>query len=125
MATGIENLRIYNEARELEIKVHDLTSKFPADEKFKMVDQMRRASASVSNNIAEGYGKYNFGEKIHSFQIARGEAYEIRNQVLSSEDKKYLNGEFAEDLLTKYTDLIKGISSYISFLKSKKEKLTI
>ncbi|MDP3785389.1 MAG: four helix bundle protein, partial [bacterium] len=66
-------------------------------------------------------GKYNFGEKIHSFQIARGEAYEIRSQIASARDKKYLEVKTASDLESLYTSLIKGISSYINFLRRSKE----
>lgn len=120
MATGLEKLRIYNEARRLEREAHALTANFPKDEKFKMVDQMRRSSASVVNNIAESYGRYNFGEKIHSLQIARGEAYEIRSQIESAQHKKYILENIAVKLISEYTDLIKGISAFMKFLKAKR-----
>ena len=124
MATGLENLRIYKCAQELEKHVHNLTNSFPSDERFKMIDQMRRSSSSVVNNIAEAYGKYNFGQKLQSTQIARGEAYEIRSQVESVVTKKYLSEAIANKLLEDYTVLIKGISAYIKFLRTRRESST-
>lgn len=119
MATGLDNLRIYKQSQKLETNIHRLTEKFPIDEKYRMIDQMRRSSASVVNNIAEGYGKYNFGQKIYSLQIARGEAYEIRSQITSAAGKKYLEQDIAKTLSIEYTILIKGISAYINFLKNR------
>ena len=53
MATGLENLNIYKLAAELKITVFHLTKKFPDDEKYRSIDQLRRSSSSVTNNIAE------------------------------------------------------------------------
>lgn len=52
MATGLENLWIYKLAEDLEIKIHEVTKSFPSDEIFRSVDQLRRSSSSVSDNIA-------------------------------------------------------------------------
>ncbi len=120
MATGIENFRIYQKARELEKEIHFIIEKMPTSERFNLIDQMRRSSSSVPNNIAEAYGKYNFGQKIQSVQIARGETYEIRSQVESALQKNYLQDELAKKLINDYTELIKGISAYIKFLRTKR-----
>jgi len=64
MATGLENLWIYKLAEDLEVEVHDVTKKFPRDELFRSVDQLRRSSASVSNNITESYHRPTLKEKI-------------------------------------------------------------
>jgi four helix bundle protein len=63
MATGLENLWIYQLAEDLEIKVHEITKLFPKDEIYRSVDQLRRSSCSVSNNIAESYHKGSAKEK--------------------------------------------------------------
>lgn len=51
MATGLENLKIYKMAEDLEIEVHKITVNFPKDEKFRSVDQLRRSSASVTYKL--------------------------------------------------------------------------
>ena len=60
MATGLENLWIYKLAEDLEVEVHEVTKFFPKDEIYRSVDQLRRSSASVSDNISEGYHKITF-----------------------------------------------------------------
>ncbi len=74
MATGLDNLWIYKLAEDLEIKVHEITKKFPKDEIFRSVDQLRRSSASAANNIAESYHKKSVKEKEKFLNISKGEA---------------------------------------------------
>lgn len=57
MATGLENLKIYTLAKYLEIEVYKITKSFPADERFRSVDQLCRSSSSITNSIAESYSK--------------------------------------------------------------------
>lgn len=79
MATGLENLKIYQAAEELELKVHELTKNYPRDEKYRSIDQLRRSSAAVTNNIAEAYNKKSVKEKIHILRdIAKCEAEETK-----------------------------------------------
>lgn len=70
MATGLENLWIYKLAEDLEVQVHEITKSFPRDELYRSVDQLRRSSSSVSNNIAEHYHKSTTKEKIIPIAIA-------------------------------------------------------
>jgi len=81
MATGLENLEIYKLAERLEIYVHKITATFSKEEKYRSVDQLRRSSSSVVNNIAESYGRYSYGDKINKLYIARGEAEETRKGI--------------------------------------------
>jgi len=117
MATGLENLRIYVLAEELEIKVHEITKKFPNDEIYRSVDQMRRSSSSVSNNIAESYHKVTVKEIIRFLSIAKGEAEETKRNIIKSAKKKFLSVDIANDIANQYTILLKGTNAYIRFLK--------
>jgi len=120
---GLENLKIYQMACDLEKRVYKLTATFPKDEKYRQVDQMKRACASVCDNIAEGYGKYSFQSKIQSFYVARAEAEEIRNQINRAVNKAFISSEQAEKLIGDYTELIKAINGYIRYLKKRKQDL--
>jgi len=119
MATGLENLKIYQMAEKLEIELHEITKSFPKDEKFRSVDQIRRSSSSVANNIAEGYNRYSLKEKERFLIISKGEAEETKRNVLKSAKKAFLSSEEAKEIATRYTELLKGISGYIRFLKEK------
>ena len=116
MATGLENLWIYKLAEDLEVEVHEVTKAFPKDETFRSVDQLRRSSSSVSNNIAESYHKTTLKEKEKFLNIAKGEAEETKRGMLKSARKKFISEEVAKSIADKYTVLLKGTNSYIRFL---------
>ncbi|MDO8564604.1 MAG: four helix bundle protein [bacterium] len=115
MATGLENLKIYTRAKELELEVFHLTKQFPEDEKYRSVDQLRRSSSSTTNNIAEAYNKQSIKEKIRIINdTAKCEAEETRrNLEVCLEKEFYKNGEIIE----RHVELIKMISGYVSFLR--------
>ena len=119
MATGLENLKIYQMAKEHEKTIYQLTAVFPKEEKYRRVDQMRRSSASVCDNIAESYGKYSFKEKIHKLYIARGEAEENRRQIERSANVELIEEKTAQTLVQSVTELMKAINGYIRFMKGK------
>lgn len=119
MATGLENLKVYQLAENLEIEVHKLTNSFPNDERFRSVDQIRRSSAAVANNIAEGYARHSYPEKVRYLYIAKGEAEETKRNILKSGKKEFLNQEIAQKTADQYTELLKAISGYIKFIKEK------
>ncbi len=116
MATGLENLWFYKLAEDLEILVHELTKKFPKDELYRSVDQLRRSSSAVSNNIAESYHKTTTKEKSRFLDIAKGEAEETKRNILKSARKKFLPQEEAEKISEQYTVLIKGVNGFQKFL---------
>jgi four helix bundle protein len=119
MANGIENFRVYKLAERIEIFLHKLTAKFPSDEKYRMVDQIRRASNATTSNITEGYGRYSYKEKIRYMHIARGETYEVKQLMIRSHKKGYIKKESLDFIDEKIVELLKGINGYIRFLRSK------
>lgn len=115
MATGLENLKIYALAAELELRVFELTKKFPSDEKYRSVDQLRRSSSSVTNNIAESYNRRSIKEKeriLHD--IVKGEAEETKRNLEICMKKDFHNDI---TIVEKYTELLKMVSGFIRFLK--------
>ncbi|MBI5817186.1 MAG: four helix bundle protein [Candidatus Yonathbacteria bacterium] len=115
MATGLENLNIYKLAAELEVKVFHLTKKFPNDEKYRSVDQLRRSSASVTNNIAESYHKRSLKEKTRILNdIVKGEAEETRKNLEMCFKKGFHDDH---EISQEYLSLLKMVSGYIRFLK--------
>lgn len=120
MATGIENLRIWKSAHSLEIKIYKITAGFPKEAYYlRRVSQIRRAVSSVTDNIAESYGKFNYNNKIHSLYISRGELEEARSQLRGFVGQNYLDDNLGNTFINEYTELLKGINSYINFLRKK------
>lgn len=70
-------LNIYQYSQELTLECYKVTKKFPSDEKFAMISQIRRAAISVHLNIAEGCSRKSDKERIRYFEIARGSVIEV------------------------------------------------
>ena len=93
MAYSFEKLRVWQEAKELVVKVYKLLDKFPNFEKYALCDQLRRAIVSVPSNIAEGSGRTSLKEQIHFIEIAYGSLMESYNQLIIAVDLNYINDE--------------------------------
>lgn len=124
MNSGLEGLKIYQLACELEKEVYELVKTFPVEEKFRKVDQLLRSSSSICDNISEGYGKHSYQSKIQSFYVARGEAEEVRSQLIRAGNLGLINTKSSDELSDKTTNLIKGINGYIRFLRGEKNSKT-
>ncbi|OGG55309.1 hypothetical protein A3D62_01660 [Candidatus Kaiserbacteria bacterium RIFCSPHIGHO2_02_FULL_49_11] len=116
---GLEQLKIYQVAEKLELELHEVTKSFPKDELYRSVDQIRRSSAAVANNLAEGYSRASNLEKIRYCHIAKGEAEETKRNVERSSKKGFLPVSQADQITNQYTELLKMISGYIKYLKEK------
>jgi len=102
-----------------------LIKKFPEEERFALTDGMRRASYSITENIAEGYGRYHFQENIQFCRQSRGSLYEIKDQLISAYDSSYISNEElleGKELITKAMALINGYINYLNKAKSRNQK---
>lgn len=79
----------WKKALELTKRIYEISSCWPDQEKFGLVDQIRRAVVSICSNIAEGYGRYDDGDKKRFLSIARGSAYEVEAQLLVAKELGY------------------------------------
>jgi four helix bundle protein len=87
------DLTVWQRAHELTLETYRLTGKFPRSEQFGIVSQLRRSSASVSANIAEGFGRRTTKELLRCLQISRGELEETRYFMILSRDLGYISPE--------------------------------
>lgn len=87
------DLRVWQEGHKLVLLIYKLTKSFPKVETYSLVDQMRRAVASITANIAEGFGRQGYKEKIQFYYIAKGSLTEVKNFVLIAKDVGYLSEE--------------------------------
>lgn len=123
MQAGFERLRIWQEAHRLMLEAHRLAAKFPSHERFKLRDQIERSSASVPDNISEGYSSYYYNDKIKGMYTARKEAGETQNHVRSAQSKAYVGTPEADSFVQKkYEGLIRSINAYVKYLRSKRDR---
>src|SRR6266702_8159586 len=81
-----EDLDVYQEAREFRKKMYAVTRRLPDFEKYDLGSQIRRAAVSLTNNIAEGHGRYHFLEQIKFMLHARGSLEELLDDLNVCED---------------------------------------
>ena len=87
-----KDLLAWKEAHKLVLLTYQLTHKFPKEELFGIVSQMRRAAVSITSNIAEGFGRYSYKEKAQFYSISQGSITELQNQLIISKDLGYISG---------------------------------
>lgn len=85
---GLEVIRILHD---LVLQVYQLTEKYPEEERFGLVAQLRRSAASIPTNIIEGRNRHSTKEFVHQLYIARGSLAETQYHLLLSRDLGYLN----------------------------------
>ena len=108
------DLKVWKDAHAVVLEVYDLTGRFPKEELFGLVSQMRRAASSVAANIAEGFGRYHFKDKIRFYQQARGSAVEMQNHVFLAQDLNYLPKTEARNLFIKLDEVLRELNGLIN-----------
>jgi len=89
-AKSFKDLIVWQKADSLSLLIHEMTKCFPAEERFRLVDQMRSASSSIPMNIAEGFGRWSAKDRARFYEIARGSGDEVKAQLKQARDKKYV-----------------------------------
>lgn len=99
-AERFQDLEVWQKAHRLVLTIYKITQAFPAEEKFGLVSQMRRAGVSIAANIAEGFKKHGAKDKSNFYNIAQGSLEELRYYLILSKDLTYLSScvELMEDV---------------------------
>lgn len=97
--------------------VKELIKSFPDYEKYELVSQMRRASRSVTHNIAEGYGRFHYQENIQFCRIARGSLHELLDQFITALDEKYISDKAYNKYKKQVSSSLAMLNGYINYLK--------
>lgn len=98
MVRDYHELRAWSRSHQLTIEVYQLTARFPVDERYGLVQQMRRSAASIPTNVAEGAGRPSRPEFARFLGIAAGSASELLYQLELSSDLGYLGADQAAEM---------------------------
>jgi four helix bundle protein len=112
----LDDFELYRHAREFRKKVYRLIRQLPAEEEYCLDRQMRRAALSITNNIAEGHGRWHFKENIQFCRIARGSIGEILDDLNTCADERYGDAILVEELKVEGYTLIRRVNGYIKEL---------
>ena len=92
-----QQLLVWQKAMDLVVLCYEITKPFPAEERYGLTSQIRRAGVSVPANIAEGHARFHTKEFLNHLSIARGSLAELETELMISQRVGYL----AEEQLTK------------------------
>ena len=85
------DLNAWKEGHRLVLEIYKITKSFPREELFGLTNQIRRAAVSITSNIAEGFSRQSYKEKIKFYSTAQGSLTELQNQLLIAKDVAYIN----------------------------------
>jgi len=117
-----KDLEVWKKCRQLRQEIWVLVKTFPAEEKYRLSDQMIRSSRSPSTQIAEGYGRYHYQENVQFCRVARGSLYEVIDHLSVCLDSEYISSEKHDTIENLTYECIRLLNGYINYLiKSKNE----
>jgi len=119
---SFEDLEVWQKGTELRQKITVISKTLPNEEKYRLSDQMIRASRSITNNIAEGYGRFHFQETIQFCRQSRGSTYEIIDHLIICEEEGFITAENLHVLKEECFTVIKLLNGFIRYLKSRKNE---
>lgn len=113
------DLLAWQKAMELITQIYRVSQKFPSEELYGMVSQMRRAAVSIPSNIAEGQGRLTKGEFIQFLGIARGSLLELETQILVAQNLHYLDEPTLENLLGLTSEVGRLVNGLLGAIKKR------
>lgn len=117
---SFEELKVYQEARMFRMKISKVIRTFPKEEKYRLADQLIRASRSVTAQIAEGFGRFHHQENIQFCRVARGSLMEVHDHINVAWDEGYLPEEVYRHLIESKESSMRLLNGYINYLKKAK-----
>ncbi len=110
---SIEDLEVYKKVHLLTLDIYRLTEKFPKDELFGLVSQMRRAAVSINSNLSEGGARLSRAELLRFIGISRGSASELKYQLLLSQDLGFVKKEEYKRMDDNLTEILKMLTGLV------------
>jgi len=113
-----KNLLVWQKSMAFVTELYKLTRKYPNDEQYGLINQLRRAAVSIPSNIAEGCARRNTKEYIQFLYVSLGSASEIETQIIISYNLEYVSNieqqnmlEILEEIIRMLVGLIKSLSN--------------
>ena len=112
------DLNAWKEGHKLVLMIYNITKTFPKEEIFGLTSQIRRCAVSITSNIAEGFSRQSYKEKLQFYSIALGSTTELQNQFLIVKDINYITKEQFQDIAEQSVKVHKIINGLIKSSKT-------
>ena len=117
---GFEDLECYRLALQVLREVYRVVGRLPAEERYNLADQMRRAAVSAVLNIAEGYGRYHYLDSLRFYYIARGSLNEALSGFIACDELGYTTGELSAQRERCHSAL-RSLNGYIRYVRKRQQ----
>jgi four helix bundle protein len=119
---NLDKLEVWVRAKDFSLVIYkEVVPNLPADEKWNLTQQLKRAAQSIPANIAEGHGRYHFLDNVRFCYFARGSLTEVQSHMTLAHELGYLPGEI-HHRMTSYAESIgKQLNNYIAYLKRSRQ----
>jgi four helix bundle protein len=117
----LDDFELYKIAGAFRKRVYLLIKQLPSKERYALANQKRRAAISVTNNIAEGHGRWHYQENIQYCRTSRGSTEELIDDFNICGDEGYGDQALVAELKTEAYNLIRRINGYLAYLRNAKQ----
>lgn len=118
---SFEELECWKKAAVVRANLSQLVKSFPSEEKFRLTDQIIRASRSVTANIAEGYGRYHYQEFTQYCRQSRGSLYELIDHLIVAQEEKYISKDELNKFKSEIQECLAILNGFINYLQKAKK----
>jgi len=119
---NLDKLEGWVMARDFALVIYnEVVPHLPADEKWNLTQQLKRAAQSIPANIAEGHGRYHFLDNVRFCYMARGSLVEVQSHMTLAHDLDYLSDDAYKRMTTLAESIGKQLNNYIAYLKRSKQ----
>jgi len=119
---GLSRLKVWVRAKDFALSIYRrVLPLLPSGEKWNLNQQLRRASLSISANIAEGYGRFYYQDNVRFCYNARGSLEEVLSHLTFAYEMSFIPAELYKELAGEGEEIDKMINGYISYLKKSKQ----
>ena len=119
--SSFEEINSWQKSRVFNKRIYQITERINFKKDFDLVRQIRRASISISSNIAEGFERNTDKEFIYFLFVAKASAGEVRSQIYLAFDLEYITKIEFEELLESISEISKLLSGFIKYLESSRK----
>ncbi len=112
------DLNAWKEGHKLVLTIYEITKSFPKEEVFGLISQMRRCAVSITSNIAEGFSRQSYKEKVQFYSMAQGSVTELQNQLIIARDISFIEKDKFQEIALQSITVHKIINGLIKSSKN-------